>query len=150
MMANGSSRTILRWDDRGQMTAFIAILATGLIAVAGMAYDGGQFLRTYTEAADLAESAARAAAQATADESLLVGDTSIDPTAAQARVDELLAAAGHRGAGVVSVDGERVTVTVTLEQAAHILPLGPRHISATASAVPTRGVDTLGRELTNA
>ena len=146
MTASRTSRSARRGDDWGQMTAFVAILATGLIAVAGMAYDGGQFLRTYTEASDLAESAARAGAQATRAESLLAGDTSIDPAAAQARVDELLAAAGHPGAGVVTVAGERVTVTVTLEQAAHILPLGPRHISATASAIPTRGVDTPSQE----
>jgi hypothetical protein len=129
-------------DDRGQMTPFVAILAVGLISVAGMAYDGGQFLRTYTQAADLAESAARAGAQATPAEALLTGSNEIDPTDAHTRVDEFLAAAGHPGTGAVTIQGDTVTVTVTLEQAAHILPLGPRHISASASATPARGVDT--------
>jgi uncharacterized iron-regulated membrane protein len=131
-----------RTDDRGQMTGLIAILAIGLIAVAGMAYDGGQFIRSYTEASDLAEAAARAGAQAVPQESLLAGAPSLDAAAAQARVDEFLAAAGHPDSGTVSINGNQVTVTVTLQQEAHILPIPPHQVTAQASATPTRGIDT--------
>jgi hypothetical protein len=133
-----------RDDERGIFSLFGAIAALALIFVAGLAYDGGQHIKTYVEANNLAESAARAGAQATDPSDLLAGRTEIDPAAAQARVAEFLAAAGHSGAGHATVSGDRVTVTVTLTQAAHILPVGPRTISATASATPARGVEEGG------
>ncbi|HYZ99968.1 MAG TPA: pilus assembly protein TadG-related protein [Acidimicrobiales bacterium] len=132
-----------RWrdDDQGVLSIFGAVVATALVFVAGVAYDGGQYIKTYLEANNLAESAARAGAQASDPSDLLTGRTGIDPAAAQARVAEFLANAGHGGAGRASVSGARVTVTVTLTQSAHILPLGPRAISAAASATAVRGVE---------
>lgn len=127
-------------DDTGQATAFIAIVAVALIMVAGMAYDGGQFLRTYLEASDLAEAAARAGAQATGPGDLLSGAMSLDPVAAQANVDEFMAASGHPGAAAATTTADSVTVVVTLEQSPYILPIGSRSISATATAEPARGV----------
>ena len=137
--------TRARGDERGGVfSLFGAIVAFALIFVAGLAYDGGQHIKTYVEANDLAESAARAGAQATDPSDLLAGRTALDPAAAQARVAEFMAAAGHSGTGHASVSRDRVTVTVTLTQAAHILPIGPRTISATASATPARGVEEAG------
>jgi hypothetical protein len=131
-----------RGDDRGQVMAFVAVLAVGLVFVAGLAWDGGQFLKAYVHASDLAESAARAAAQATEPDDLAAGRTSVDPAAARARAGRFLADAGEPGSGSVSVAGSEVTVTVTVTQSAHILPLGSRRISATASATPQRGVQS--------
>jgi hypothetical protein len=130
--------------DEGQASAFIAIVAVALVMVAGMAYDGGQFLRAYLEASDLAEAAARAGAQATGPDDLFRGDISLDPATAQANVDEFMAASGHPGAATTTVSGDSVTVAVTLEQSAYILPIGSRSISATATAEPARGVATAG------
>ena len=132
-----------RWrdDERGVLSIFGAVAATALVFVAGLAYDGGQYINTYVEANNLAESAARAGAQAADPSDLLTGRTAIDPAAAQARVAEFLANARHSGAGRATVSGARVTVTVTLTQSAHILPVGPRNISATASATTARGVE---------
>ncbi len=131
-----------RWrDERGVLSIFGAVVATALVFVAGLAYDGGQYIKTYVEANNLAESAARAGAQAADPSDLLTGRTDINPTAAQAQVAEFLANAGHSGTGRASVSGARVTVTVTLTQSAHILPLSPRNISATASATAARGVE---------
>jgi Putative Flp pilus-assembly TadE/G-like len=132
-----------RWsdDERGVLSIFGAIVATALVFVAGLAYDGGQYIKTYVEANNLAESAARAGAQAIDPSDLLTGRTDIDPAAAQTRVAEFLANAGHRSAGWARVSGSQVTVTVTLSQSAHILPLGPRKLSATASATAARGVE---------
>lgn len=127
--------------DAGQVTAYTAALAAALVFVAGLAWDGSQLLKTYVEASDLAESAARAGAHATQPEDLLAGQSHVDPTAAQAAVSRYLASAGHAGASNVTVSGEQVTVSVTLTQSAQILPLGSRAISATATATPTRGVE---------
>jgi hypothetical protein len=129
-----------RRADRGQATAFIAVVATALIMVAGLAYDGGQYLRAYLEASDLAEAAARAGAQAIGPDDLFGGDTSLDPAVAEANVNTFVAEAGHPGSATTSVSSGSVTVTVTLSQPAHILPLGTKSISATATAEPTRGV----------
>lgn len=129
-----------RRADHGQATAFIAVVATALIMVAGLAYDGGQYLRAYLEASDLAEAAARAGAQATGADDLLGGDTSLDPAVAEANVNTFVAEAGHPGVATTSVSLDSVTVTVTLSQPAHILPLGTKSISATATAEPARGV----------
>lgn len=129
-----------RRDDRGQATAFIAVVATALIMVAGLAYDGGQFLRAYLEASDLAEAAARAGAQAAGVDDLFVGETSLDPALAEANVNTFVAEAGRPGAATTSVGPDSVTVTITLSQPAHILPLGTKSISATATAQPARGV----------
>lgn len=126
--------------DHGQVTAFIAVVAVALIMVAGLAYDGGQYLRAYLEASDLAEAAARAGAQAAGPADLFGGDTSLDPAVAEANVDTFVAEAGHPGAATTSVSPDGVTVTVTLSQPAHILPLGTKSISATATAEPARGV----------
>jgi hypothetical protein len=126
------------------ITEFVAIVAVALVMVGGLAWDGGQQIKTLMEASNLAESAARAGAQANPPGGLLVGDTAIDPAAAQTRVNEFLAAAGHPGAGSVGVAGNEVTVTVTLTRGFDVLPLPARQISATASATPIRGVEAGG------
>lgn len=129
-----------RSTDQGQVTGFIAIVAVALITVAGMAYDGGQYLRAYLEASDLAEAAARAGAQATGPTDLLAGNTTIDPVVAEANVNEFMASAGQPSAATTTVNAGSVTVTITLDQPSYILPLGTRSISASATAEPARGV----------
>jgi Flp pilus assembly protein TadG len=124
------------------VTAYVAIIATGLIFVAGMVHDGGQIINTYLEASDLAGNAARAGAQApNPDELYRSGTVRLDPDDAEERAASFLARAGHPGTGSVSVEGDQVTVTVTLQQTSRILPLGPRSLRATASATAVRGVE---------
>ena len=49
-----------RWnDERGSITAFVAVVATALIMVAGMAYDGGQVIHAHNAARNDAERAIR-------------------------------------------------------------------------------------------
>jgi Flp pilus assembly protein TadG len=50
-------------DERGSITAFVAVVATALVLVAGMAYDGGQVIAAHNAARNDAERAARAGAQ---------------------------------------------------------------------------------------
>jgi Flp pilus assembly protein TadG len=131
-------------DDRGMITAFTAVLALGLIFVAGMVYDGGQRINTYMRAADLASNAARAGAQA-ADPATLYDaapGTSLSPDDATASAQQFLADAGQPGSGEVTVNGDQVTVEVTLDQTSVILTwLGTVDISASATATATPGVD---------
>jgi Flp pilus assembly protein TadG len=128
--------------ERGMVTGFVAIVATGLIFVAGLVYDGGQMINTYLEASDLAGNAARAAAQATSPAELYrSGTVRLDPDEAQERAAAFLAQAGYPGAGTTAVDGNEVTVTVTLEASALILPIGSKSLEATASATAVRGVE---------
>jgi Flp pilus assembly protein TadG len=128
--------------DRGMVTGFVAIIATGLIFVAGLVYDGGQMINTYLEASDLAGNAARAAAQATSPTELYrSGSIRLDPDDAQERAATFLAQAGHPGSGEVRVDGNIVTVTVTLPSSALILPIGSQTLQASASATAVRGVE---------
>jgi Flp pilus assembly protein TadG len=128
--------------DRGMMTAFVAVIATGLLFITGLVYDGGRMINTYLEASDLAGNAARAAAQATSPAELYrSGTVRLDPDDAQERAATFLAQAGHPGSGTVDVDGNRVTVTVTLESSSLILPLGSQSLEASASATAVRGVE---------
>lgn len=128
-------------DERGVVTAFVAILAVGLITVAGLVYDGGQILSRYREAGDLAAQAARAGAQGITQQSLHAGEPQVDEREAHLRANRFLADAGYTDAGSVAVDGGEVTVTVTLARRPYLVPFGPRHVTASASASLAQGVD---------
>jgi Flp pilus assembly protein TadG len=131
-----------RRDERGIVTAYVAIVATGLLFVAGLVHDGGRVINSYLEASDLAGNASRAGAQATNPAELYrSGTVRLDADDARTRAHAFLARAGHPGSGSVSVDGNVVTVTVTLQQSSQILPIGPRTLRATASATAVRGVE---------
>jgi hypothetical protein len=130
-----------RCDERGVVTAFVAIMAVGLVTAAGLVYDGGQILNRYRQAGDLAAQAARAAAQGVDRTSLQAGEPLVDISEASQRADSFLADAGYPGAGTVTVDGDEVTVTVTLSRQAYVVPFGPREVTASASAALAQGVD---------
>ena len=123
-------------DERGSITAFVAIVATALVMVAGMAYDGGQILTAQARANSDAVKAARAGAQQIDTTHLrLTGETRLDPVAAE---DAALAFLDRAGAeGDVVVDGPSITITVTRTQPMLILPMEDRIIvtSGTATAV---------------
>lgn len=122
------------------MTAFVVVLATGLLMVAGMAYDGGAVLAAHAEARSHAAKAARAAAQEI-DVDLLrsTGRVALDPAAAMSAGRSYLSEVG--ATGTVVVEGEMVTVTVSIVQPMRILPLGDRRVAATdaASAMTAEG-----------
>ena len=128
-------------NERGVVTAFVAILATGLLMAAALVHDGGQVLARYREATDLARSAARAGAQAVDRPGLDTADVRVDASGARRRVDDYLADAGHPGTAAVTVEDDQVTVRVTLASDTHFLPIGPGEVTATASATAVAGVD---------
>jgi hypothetical protein len=129
---------VRRWErsDRGSLTAFVVVMATAMVLVAGMAYDGGAVLTAHATARSYASKAARAGAQKIDLDMLRsTGDVVLDPSAAAAAADRYLGAVGAQGS--VSVEGDTVTVTVTVVQPMHILPLPDRTVRATEAATAT-------------
>ena len=117
---------------------FVAVLAVALVAVTGLAYDGGQIIRATAEARDLAGSAARAGAQQLAPADVHAGRAWLAGSAAHGAADAYLAATGT--AGEVSVTDTDVRVTVTVTQPMRILPMPARQITVTAVSSTTSDV----------
>lgn len=119
--------------EAGSVSAFVAVVAVGLIMVAGMAYDGGQIVAAQATARDLAASAARAGAQEVdLDRLRSTGDTMLDPDRATAAAQAFLAQAGFSGS--THVAGSSITVRVTVRQPMRILPVPDRMVTATDTA----------------
>jgi hypothetical protein len=117
-------------SDRGSVTAFVAVVALGLVMVAGMAYDGGQTIAVQTRARSVAAKAARAGAQEIDLTRLRSsGETILDPRAARTAASAYLDEVGVTGSS--TVNGNRITVTVTLTQPMLILPVPDRTIMVT-------------------
>ncbi len=125
-----------RRDERASITAFVAIVATALVLVAGMAYDGGQVIAAHNAARNDAERAARAGAQQIdLDHLRATNEPRLDPAAAEAAAVEYLERTGATGTATVS--DATITVTVTRVQPMLILPGADRTIVVreTAAAV---------------
>lgn len=123
-------------DERGSITAFVAVVATALVLVAGMAYDGGQVIAAHNAARNDAERAARAGAQQIdIDHLRATNEPILDATAAEQAAVDFLERSG--ATGTASVSGASITVTVTAVQPMLILPGADRTIvvSETATAV---------------
>lgn len=128
------------FDERGSLSAFVAVIAVALVMVAGMAYDGGQIVAAQATARDLASSAARAGAQELDLDQLRGGGQALlDADRASAAAQAFLAQAGYRGE--TAVEGSAITVTVRVRQPMRILPLADRTVTAidTATAVDEPG-----------
>ena len=123
-----------RWnDERGSITAFVAVVATALVMVAGMAYDGGQVIHAHNAARNDAEQAARAGAQEIDLNHLRVtNEPRLDAAKAEAAAMDYLSRSG--ATGTVAVTDASVTVTVTRTQPLRILPGADRTITVTETA----------------
>lgn len=137
-------RSWWRADD-GRVTAFVVVLTTGILALAGLTLDGGLALAAKVAANGQAQAAARAGAQAidlTAYRN--TGALQLVPAQAVADAQSYLADVG--ASGTVTVSGDTVTVTVTATE--HTQLLGMVGISCLTvhgqgSAHPQRGVVTI-------
>ena len=129
-------------SEEGTISAFVAVLAVALVAVAGLAYDGGQIIRATAEARDLAGAAARAGTQQLATAEVHAGRAWLDPTAAEHAAAQYLAATGT--AGEVSVTDTDVLVTVSVTQPMRLLPLPDRQITVTAVSSTSSDVLEVG------
>lgn len=128
--------------DEGRVSAFVVVLVSAILALAGLTLDGGLALAAKVRANGQAESAARAGAQAidlTAYRSS--GTLRLIPTQAIARAQAHLAAEG--ASGTVTISGDTVTVTVTAAHPTQLLGLiGITSLSVhgQGSAHPQRGI----------
>jgi hypothetical protein len=126
--------------DSGQITAFVVVMATALILLAGLVLDGGLTLAARERALNLAQEAARAGAQginlATYRQT---GNLVLSAPLATADAQRYLASTGAQG--TVQVTGNTVTVTIT--QPMQILDaagLSAITVHASASAIPDRSI----------
>jgi hypothetical protein len=142
-------REPVRWDvgafwraDEGRVTAFVTVLVTAIIALAGLTLDGGLALASKVRAIGQAESAARAGAQAIdLDEYRATGRAHLDPVRAAALAQNYLAAGG--ATGQVAVLDDTVVITVTEHYPTQLLGLiGVHELTVTGSgrAHPQSGV----------
>lgn len=131
-----------RRTERGSVTVFTVIMTVTLIFVAGLVVDGGQVLNAKREAANVAESAARAGAQELDEDAVRGGEPArLDERKAIARAESYLAASGYTGAATIS--GNTVVVNVTARQQMLILGIGGLAgvtVHGTGSASPIRSI----------
>ncbi|MCB0978833.1 MAG: hypothetical protein KDB02_15370 [Acidimicrobiales bacterium] len=125
-------------DEQGSITAFVAVIATALVMVAGMAFDGGQVIHAHNAARNDAEQAARVGAQQIDIAHLRrTNQIRLDPAAAEAAAVTYLE---HiEATGTATVDGAAITVTVTRIQPLRILPGADRRITVTETATADDG-----------
>jgi len=135
----------LRADQDGRVTAFVVIMVTAILLFAGLVLDGGLALAAKVRALGEAQEAARAGAQEIdlaayrAD-----GTLRLAPQQASAAARNYLAATGHTG--TVSVAGNTVNVTVTVNQSTQLLNvigLDSITVTATGQAQPQRGISAV-------
>ncbi|MBB5808861.1 Flp pilus assembly protein TadG [Saccharothrix ecbatanensis] len=127
------------------MTAFVVVLTTGILALAGLTLDGGLALAAKVRAGGQAEAAARAGAQAI-DLTAYRGNGTVHLVPAQAVANAQAHLAAEGATGTVTVSGDTVTVTVTATQHTQLLGLvgiGPLQVHGQGSARPQRGVITI-------
>jgi len=123
--------------DAGMVTAFVVVFTLALLVMAGLVLDGGLALSAKVQAIDEAQAAARAGAQAI-DIPLYrsTGQITLDPAQATTEAESYLAQSGR--IGTVAVDGNQVTVTVTISQPAQLLSLvGIDHLTVSGSGTAT-------------
>ncbi len=133
----GRRRARLGEDEAGMVTAFVVVFTLALVVMAGLVLDGGLALAAKVQAIDDAQAAARAGAQAI-DIPLYrsTGQITLDPAQATTDAERYLAQSGH--AGTVTVNGEQVTVTVTINQPTQILSLaGIGHLTVSGTGTAT-------------
>jgi hypothetical protein len=126
-------------SERGAFTPAALVFITALFVLAAFVANAEAAFDTRRAVEAAAASAARAGAQASPDS--LAGGSPLDASGADARAQQILAAAGYTGS--VAVDGDLVVVTAT----GHVHTFMPdpfgldgKAVTMTASATATGGV----------
>lgn len=110
--------------ERGAVTIFVAVAVLGLLAIAGLAVDGGAKVRAAQRADRVAAEAARAAGQAVDLPALLAGEgVTVDRRAAVAAANTYLARAGVDGSVDVLDAGATLRVTTMTSETTIFLGL---------------------------
>lgn len=127
--SSGSSGSTGSRGDRGSVTLFVLIFTMAALALASLIVDGGTVLNTEERAADIAQQAARAAADQVSTQALrTTGDVVIDQQtacpAAYAIIQQYAAADNVRvSAQNCQAAGHQATVTLTVT-ATPVIELG--------------------------
>jgi uncharacterized membrane protein len=130
-------------SDEGMVTAFVIVFAAALIFICGLVLDGGRILATKREAGNVAESAARAGAQAISEDAVRSGaDVVLDPGGVRTAACAFLGRAGYAcgEAATVGSDGNRVTVTLHESVDLVLLPVGSQSFTVSGTACVARGI----------
>jgi hypothetical protein len=138
-------RTADEARDQGMVSAFVIIFATALVFVSGLVVDGGRMLAEHRQVDNLADSAARAGAQAISYDAVLAGETVdiLDDAQAVTLACNFLADAGEScgGGTTVSVAGGQVTVVVEGSIDLLLLAGGAKPVRGTGTACVAVGID---------
>jgi hypothetical protein len=130
--------------DGGYVTAFVVVLMTGILALAGVALDGGLALAAKVRAIGQAEAAARAGAQQIdLDTYRSTGQIVLAPDAAIAAAHAHLQTAAADGA--VTVENDVIVVRVTATQPTQLLGLvgvNTLTVQGEARSIPVSGSTT--------
>ncbi len=133
-----------RWDDRGGVTAFVAVCVVMLIGIIGVAVDGGGKMRATERADHVAGEAARAGGQAIDPTAAISGESIVvKPQDAVAAAQAYLHSVGATGTVSVSADGKTLTVRTTATYATKFLPvvgIGSMPVTGHGSATLLHGV----------
>jgi Flp pilus assembly protein TadG len=128
-------------DDRGAVTAFATVFTVAVLFVFGLVYDGGRMLAAQRQADNEAAGAARAAAQAIAEDRVRAGETTnlLDVDRADDYVCQYLGAVGRTCDPatydlVAEPEGARITVRIRLVVPLRVLPGVTRTIEGVSTA----------------
>ena len=137
-------RRVRRWwsAENGSVTAFTVVSTIAILALAGLALDGGLALTAKARATSQAESAARAGAQALDLAAYrATGTLRILPTQAVMEAQRFLAVAGASGAASATPSTVTVTITATRPtQLLSLLGIPSLTVHGEGRAHPQRGV----------
>jgi Flp pilus assembly protein TadG len=122
--------------ERGSVTAYVAVMAIGLLFCVGLVVDGGRRVASVAELTHLADNAARAAAQAIDEDSVRAGTPRLDPVAANAAAASYLSGSGVTFSVAVTGVGDTVRVDLTRSVEPAWLPVA----TFTARASGTAGI----------
>jgi Flp pilus assembly protein TadG len=120
-------------DERGSFSVMVAVLGVGLLIAVGLVVDGGRYITAAQLADNAAAEAGRAAGQHVTSATVLGHAPQADTIRAAQAAHDYLAAAGVDGE--VTVAGEEITITTTVQRAPVLLTVvGVSTITATGSA----------------
>ncbi|SRR6266508_1806651 len=125
--------------DAGRIGLFYAIVLPGLIMMIGLAGDSAGYIRTSQRADNIAAEAARAGGQAIRLPEAINGETKVvDPSKAIDAVRDYLSTAGiTQWQANISDDGQRLTVTVTVDYDPLMVDIVPGVSTIRATATVT-------------
>ena len=127
-------------NEQGSITVFVVGILLALVVLGGLVFDGGAIIAGHREADAEAEGAARAAAEQISIPALRSGKVQLVSNQATSAAQQYLRHYGHTG--IVTIDGDTVTVTVTYPidmQVLNLIGISTKTVTGTANATAVEG-----------